>query len=350
MKNIMFSKEPGQLFDLYFLFTLRFNKEFCLAKFANPEKYPDDFMYYNSLLQKFSPINDDFSIFFELPESQKGFFSTYYFDPYIEQCFNGSFTFKTLQELLRDTTQVAHNLAEFYLKQNADRVFEDEIPCIEKLDAALQECHLKPNIMVGLYRFFMHPETILKKLTSALFFIKRELDLIYDKNTDKLEKLQKGLNSEHLERVATVLKKGRHQSIDITYCSNARISFVLLHKNCLKTEFNNNSADILFGSDYLGIIEYLADKNKALDPTIIGNTIAEPNRIKILDYLLQRGETSIKDITKEFKFTHTNTYYHISLMLKSGILKSRNQGRTVFYSVNKAFFRDLINALEKYSN
>ena len=60
-------------------------------------------------------------------------------------------------------------------------------------------------------------------------------------------------------------------------------------------------------------------------------------------------EITIKDLEQEFGFTGTNAYYHLSLMIKAGLLKTRNRGRVVLYSINKDYFKSLCDLLGKYS-
>lgn len=345
MGNITFSKEPGMLFDLLFLFLLRFNKQYCLEHFTNPAKAANDSVYYNNLLKEFSPIEDDFRIFFEFPESKKSFFSTYYIEPYIKDCFAGVFSFKNLQQMLMNVNEVARNLAEFYFKDRAEEIFEDGTPNLKKIDFVLQDSTLKPGTQVGLYAFFIQPEVVLRKLVYALVAKNVELGIKYGDAENEIKHLQ---NTFNFEKVAETLKKCKQQSVDILCFEKVSVSFVLKSKNCVKVDYNDSSANLFLGSDYLDLIEYLSKQNESPDFELFGSAISEPNRIKILNYLLEEKEAPIKLIEQEFNLTGTNAYYHLSLMIKSGIVKTRNSGRTVLYSVNTAYFRALGVALAKY--
>lgn len=345
MENVTFSKEPGMLFDLLSLFLLRFNKQYCLEHFTNPAKPATDSVYYNNLLKEFSPIEDDFRIFFEFPESKKSFFSTYYIDPYIKDCFAGNYSFKNLQQMLMNVDEVARNLAEFYFKDRAEQAFENGEPNLNKIDRILQGSALKPGIQVGLYSFFIKPEVVLQKLVYALAAKNVELGIKYSDAENEIKHLQ---NTFNLEKAAKTLKAGQQNSIDILYFEKVAVSFVLKNKNCVRVDHGENSVNILLGIDYVDMIEYLSKQNESPDFELFGSAISEPNRIKILNYLLEEKEAPIKLIEQEFNLTGTNAYYHLSLMIKSGIVKTRNSGRMVLYSVNTAYFRALGVALAKY--
>ena len=64
--------------------------------------------------------------------------------------------------------------------------------------------------------------------------------------------------------------------------------------------------------------------------------------------MLRKGEVIIKDIEQELGFTGTNAYYHLMLMMKAGMLKTRNRGRPVLYSIRKEYFEGLCDMLKKY--
>ena len=83
---------------------------------------------------------------------------------------------------------------------------------------------------------------------------------------------------------------------------------------------------------------------------VFGNAIAEKNRVEILDLILRKKEITIKDVEQEMKLTGTNAYYHLSLMIKANMLKTRNQGRTVLYSLNHRCFAVVQDMLNKYIN
>ena len=345
MENVTFSKEPGMLYDLGFLFVLNFNKQYCLEHFTNPAKASADAVYLNTLLKKFSPIEGDFRIFFELSEKKNSFISTYYLDPHMRDCFAGTFSFKNLQQKLLNVNEVSRNLAEFYLKDRAEEAFENGTPNLKKIDLILQGSALKPGIQVGLYSFFIKPETVLRKLAYALVAKYVELEMLYKEHENQLKHLQENFE---IKKAAELLKNGKQQSFDILYCNNFLVSFSLVSKNFITADFFEKNVALVFGFDYLAVLAYLIQQNKSPDFELFGSAISEPNRIKILNYLLEEKEAPIKLIEQEFNLTGTNAYYHLSLMIKSGIVKTRNSGRTVLYSVNTAYFRALGVALAKY--
>ena len=126
------------------------------------------------------------------------------------------------------------------------------------------------------------------------------------------------------------------------------MTFCLYHKNCVKTHYYSNEVVILLGVDYIEHINYLTIQFRLPELENFGNAISESNRVSILNLIYEKDEITIKDLEQEFGFTGTNAYYHLSLMIKAGMLKTRNRGRTILYSINKQYFQTLCGMLEKY--
>ena len=66
------------------------------------------------------------------------------------------------------------------------------------------------------------------------------------------------------------------------------------------------------------------------------------------DILLERKEMTCKDVTENFDFSSSTAYHHLSLMVEMGLLITRREGKTVYYSVNKQRFNDIITYLKQF--
>ena len=64
LKSIRFMKEPGFTYDLFFIFTLYFNKQYCETKFTNQKKTAEDIRFFEKVLEEFTPISEDLLLFF----------------------------------------------------------------------------------------------------------------------------------------------------------------------------------------------------------------------------------------------------------------------------------------------
>ena len=64
----------------------------------------------------------------------------------------------------------------------------------------------------------------------------------------------------------------------------------------------------------------------------ISKTLANPIRLAIL-HSLRDGEKSVNELTEILGISQSNLSQHLALMRQKGILKTRKQGTSIFYSV-----------------
>lgn len=345
MRNIKFLKEPGFVFDLFFLFTLHFNKEYCLTNYINYSKSTEDTSYYNSVLNDFPPISEELILFFYLDEDKKSFMSKYYFEPYKELFSSESYNISVVQDALSNYELVLENLIRFYFKDIDESALLECKTSISAINKLIKESNYSGDVKSALYSFFIDPSPMIRRLSYELMEKEFALTQRYDNNSKRLNDLKESFN---FELLCEGLKNDKQQKVELTCFENVYISFCIYNKNVVKNLFCDDSVISLLGFDYLDIIEYLAIQNRLPELDVFGNAISEPNRINVLNLILERDEVTIKDLEQEFGFTGTNAYYHLSLMIKAGMLKTRNRGRTVLYSINKNYFQVLCDILGKY--
>jgi ArsR family transcriptional regulator, virulence genes transcriptional regulator len=64
----------------------------------------------------------------------------------------------------------------------------------------------------------------------------------------------------------------------------------------------------------------------------ISKTLANPIRLAIL-HNLKDGEKSVNELTSIIGISQSNLSQHLALMRQKGIVKTRKQGTSIFYSV-----------------
>lgn len=346
MQNIKFIKEPGYIFDLFFLFTLYFNQEYCLKNFVNTNKEAEDRAYFEDLLSDFGDVSDELRVFFELQDNKKNFMSTYYFEPYKYDFITDEYNLDKVQVALTDYKSVVQNVIKFYCKDFENTKTVDNNLSLTVISNWIKKSKYNGEIKSALYAFFIEPLPIIRKLSYELMVKGEKLLRFYDEQGHVLNQLQRNFKSEIL---ADSLKKYRVYPVNIDEFENLFVSFSLLNRNLVKTLFLDDGVIIQLGMDYITFVDHLITLNRLPELESFGNAVSEQNRIDILNLVHRRGEITIKEVEQELGFTGANSYYHLSLMIKVGILKSRNRGRTILYSVNEKYFDDLCDILITYS-
>lgn len=345
MRNIKFLKNPGYMLDLFFLFTLHFNKEDCLTGFINYSKSSEDTNYYSNILNGFPPISDELLLFFYLMDNKKCFMTQMYYEPYKSEFLSGNYNLSVVQDALTDYEQVAENVLLFYFRDIDEETLLNCKTSMSAINMLIKQSKYNGDIKSALYSFFIDPVSVIRKLSYELMEKEFSLSQKYDNEFKRLNVLRENFDFELLSQE---LKKSKIQKMNIDCFDTVYISFSLYNKNFIKTHYYAESVLVLLGSDYIDYVDYLAIQNSLPELGAFGNAISEANRVAVLDLILRKKEITIKDLEQEFGFTGTNAYYHLSLMIKAGMLKTRNRGRTVLYSINKSYFQILCDMLGKY--
>ncbi|MEA4824742.1 MAG: winged helix-turn-helix domain-containing protein [Clostridiaceae bacterium] len=344
MPDIHFIRDPGYMFDLFFLFVLQFNKEYCLTEGINPNKSTEDKEFYEQILNNYGPPEEELYPFFYVKNYSKSFITTYYHQAYRAE-FTTSYRFKTVELALADYEQVIKNLIRFYFDDIPESELAETAHSAQMIGRRIKESSYSDRLKSGLYSFFLEPIPILQKLTHELTAKALQLSRYYDEKAYLLSRLQTQMDT---AKLLVRLKHIRNYLIDVENFEKLYISICLLNKNCVKIVFNDPDPVLFLGSDYDNCLNFLIGQEQAMKLDVFGNALSEENRIEILNLILQMGEITIKDIERNLKISSTNAYYHITLMLKAGMIRTGNQGRTVLYSINQSYFDDVCEALKKY--
>ena len=114
--------------------------------------------------------------------------------------------------------------------------------------------------------------------------------------------------------------------------------------------FLTDGAIYLLGVDYTSIISALVKTQKKQPLEELCGALGETSRMQILNLLLERKEVTCKDLEKHFNFSGSTAYHHISLLTKAGAVKVRNEGKTIYYSIDRKYFNMLREQLKAYSD
>ena len=77
--------------------------------------------------------------------------------------------------------------------------------------------------------------------------------------------------------------------------------------------------------------------------------ISEENRLQIL-YLLREGEKCVCEVYEALKITQNLASHHLKVLKDFGLIKSRKEGRKIFYFINRKVFSRHIKLLNKIIN
>lgn len=346
MKNVKFIREPGYTYDLFFLFTLYFNKDYCLSNFIDYRHSNEETEYYNQLLSTLPPIPSELLPFFYITESGKNFISQYYYDSY-KDMFVDNYNFKLICNLLTDQDKVIDNIVSFFFGDFPEEEISECKKSILTADRLIKRCNYSTDLKCSLYSLFISPASTIQKLLNELISKNNILEQQYEKNYTLLSDFQ---NEFDFDTLSAQLQNCQNQKAYIDSFDNVYVSVCINHRNHIRVFYTPNSLVIILGNNYKKTLQYLSSQSIMPKLDVFGTAISEKNRLDILNLIYRLGEITVKDIERELGFTGTNAYYHLSLMIKAGMINTRNKGRTVLYTLNHKCFDALCDMLSKYSS
>ena len=346
MSKIHLIKKPGYIRDLFFIFFLKFNTDYCMEYFVNKDRADEDKKFYKEVLNDFSPISEDLYIFFHIHVNGRCFFSCSYFDPYINRL-TTDYDFDFVLNELTDHRSLIKKLIEFYFYELSDEEVERCLKFDSEIYKVIKNSEYSDSEKLHLYEFFLNPNFYIQKLHGELTVMEMKLSLYYEKNYsrifDSFNKLNVDIIAKQLEPIKDVNCIKREEYV-------VYLSFCLLNREFVYVTSIDTNVVFLFGDQYtLGIEQCKKEMNNwQLDR--FGMAIGEKNRVAILDYMLEYGEVNCKDIEQHFSFSGSTAYHHLTTLMKYGVIKSRNDGKNVYYSINSKCIDAVIKKLHKYSS
>lgn len=345
MPNIKVLKEPGFLYDLNYLFYVKFNTGLCVDSLADETKKEAYQKYLEETLNHFGDISDDLYVFYHAIKNGRCFITTFYMSPYKDH-FSTDFNFKYFKNLLSNTEGMIRNLIRFYLYDLSEQSLEECFSSTEKLFSYIKASKCTSEEKSKLYEFFINPTPYLQTLQYELIEKEILLSAYYKDNYDKIIEA-------HNNTTFEVLCENIKDLDNLTFLKDSNqvlyTSFCLLNKYFMKLVFISEGAMYLFGYDYVSIISALVKTQKRQPLEELCGALSETSRVQILNLLLRRKEVTCKDLEKHFNFSGSTAYHHISLLTKAGAVKVRNEGKTIYYSLNRKYFDMMREQLKEFS-
>ena len=343
MPNIKLLKEPGYIYDLSFIFFLHFNREVCLEKFTVDSK--PDAERFARIEKDFGEIPDDLYVFFHALESDRCFFSLNYFVRY-QNRFATDYNMELLQKDLSDYPTVIKRMLQFYFPNLQEQEIETCTASVGELFEVIKASDYTDTEKLRLYEFFINPIPYIQKLQFELMQKHMLLSAYYEKN---YAQILTAFNDLSFDVLSEQLKTVKNLNCKEMESQEFYLSFCLMNKNCICYYANDLGVTFLLGVDYVATVKFLNTKRDKVKLDEFGSALGEESRIRMLDILLERGPLTCKEFEKEFQFSGSTAYHHLMILTKSGAVKTHNEGKTVFYSVNEQHFDAVIEVLKKYS-
>lgn len=343
MKKYLLHQESGFLCDLYFVFYLKFNYQMVFQNNSNYNKALESTGLYKEIQLRFGEIPEDLYVFFHSIGMPNHTFLQHCYLKEYEHDFIKKYNIEYLQQDLADYDQVIKNVICFYFKGISDYELAECLNSKEVLFERIKSSKYSIEEKLKLYEFFVNPINYIlllrRTLTSKQSLLNEYYQERYKKIIDAYDPTVLDMLNERGANGGFGNIQDRRQGY-VSYCLLDRLHF----------NFIPNVDDCLYilGDQYKYSMD-MSENNSDSCLERFCSALCEKNRVDILNLLLKRNEVTCKELERIFDFSGSTAYHHISIMSKAGIVKTRNQGKVIFYSINRNFVNEVIDHLKNFN-
>lgn len=313
-----------------------------IEKLPNDNEKEKNIAFFEDITNQFNDIPDDLFVFFHANEADRAFLPRFYFYQYKNQ-FATTYNFQFLQNELSDQDKLIRNLIKFYFCKLDDEEIEQCATSSNRIFSQIKESNYSVEEKLKLYEFFMNPSRYIQLLQFQLIQKEFKLSEYYKNNYQTIIDLYNQTSFEELgEQLKTIglCINGNCEALHISYC--------LLNKFHISLGFIKEDYMPLLGYEYMYMLGHnkKTDNDKELYNFAVA--LSEESRVRMLKLLVEKTELTCKDLEKEFNFSSSTAYHHISVMAKNGLVSTRNEGKLILYSLNKNCIKNIINTLSSF--
>ncbi len=342
MKKYLLHQESGFLHDLHFLFYSKFNDQGLSQKRSGHDKAGKTSELYRGVQPWFEDISDDLYLFFHCVDAYDCDFLEYCYLKEYEQDFIKKYHIDSLQQDLADYDQVIRNVIRFYFKGMEDHELAECLGSKNAIFERIKASRYSPEEKLKLYEFFVNPTSYVLLLRCVLT---EKQSLLNEYYHDHYKRLMDAYDPAFLDAVNERMENG--ELSDIQDERQPYVSFCLLDRFHFQFISSADACLFILGDQYQHSLETSAGNSESRLQKFC-TALCDDNRIRIFELLLERKEVTCKELERTFDFSGSTAYHHISLMNKAGLLKARNKGKVILYSINKGFVTEVMDQLRQY--
>lgn len=345
MERIRLLKEPGYVYDLMYVFCLKFNHKIYAEEYRDEDTRAENEAYFAEIMKQFGEISDDLYVFFHAIDTARAFITTFYFKPYKDR-FASGYDFGQLQTELSDHRRLIRNLIKFYFHELDDETVETCADSPARMFPVIKGSSYSDAEKTKLYEFFADPSPYIRLLQYELMQKEVMLSEYYKNNYQLIIELYDRTT------VDTVCKQMEGLS-DFSFLESEGVlyvSYCLLNRLLINRFPVSDGVVAVLGREYADVLDSIKNRNEKADLCGLGSALGENSRMQILRLLSERREATCREIERAFNFSGSTAYHHITLLIRVGALKSRNVGKTIYYRLNRKYFDSMIDQLKMFSS
>lgn len=323
--SLKYVAEPAICSDTLFSFLLYYNLDDAdtLEHFINTKRRASDIKFFRDTVSRFEVPAEELYPFFAIHRTSSFAFAGIF----NALCIKQECTIEQIEQYLPDAETLLGEVIRFYLPD-----YEGELSPAA-LRTALAELEAAPLVKFHLLCMAVDPQPYFERLHTAIRQRHAKVSAYYEANAEKLDKLKTYVREAKLREFLNV----RYGACDEAVGEEITYSILLIGRNAVRY-VPGDQAFMLLGSDCGVRIEQLMAETIRPDIVKVGKALSEEKRVMVLQLLQSREEITAQQLLRELELSMTATHYHLELLMQAGMLLTRNEGRTIYYSLNRRFF------------
>lgn len=329
MKNdILYRQEIGMIFDTINVLRMKLNdRSLWVNQIIQKNNETKDFNYINYWLDQYEDIRipDELIIFFYLKNQKSHGFFIYSFVDMLERK-NGVISIDDIIQYIENEEGLKEDISNFYL--------EEKITDLSSFEKALKKrSDINKSLCYYLLSFFVDPVEYIVKLKDVIQACYSKTHEIYSEKATSILKWQEKISGTKLYDLAAfysseeTAKQSLNDGKDCIYYSVS-----IIDKNSIIFEIERNTKWFILGIEYQEQVK--EDEELVIDVAAVGNAFGDLNRLRILEAILKNGEITVSNIANMLGLAVNVVSYHLDIMKKADLLRSRSKGKSTVYWLN----------------
>jgi len=340
LANYVYVKEPGILLDAIFLLKLRFNGESAYSKFRGQPGFDEYEEKYCELMKsKVADVSDRLLplCYYDADNGVKMPLVWYMRDHWELLMKKPAEIIDRFIDLLQDMPRLKEYIFTHYFPERSVPAFKS----MEYIRETILASEYPTDLKLYLLDFFIASEKetafIIGEFNKALEIVKQ----VWEENQLYLENNVFPFAEKNIDVYFDVrnVDKKQYGNIFYTYCYIVR--------KVISVEVYGDSIVMVYLGIKLDHQLYISSQmnESSLDFYELGRCLYDETRLKILSMLRNR-EMYCAEIARELGLKNNSTIYHLIMMYRQNILKTRTHGKKIYYRINAEFLKELTNYLK----
>ncbi len=317
--NVLFRRNLGFILDATQIVTCKTaRRESWIDVFVRNGNESKDLQTIENILKKFEDLNPKL-LLIGYRERKRGSLLDSLFIDYADENM-GNWNAEGFLNYVTDIERFTASITNYYFGHtNTDNIFE-EIGEAENLSSALKAI---------LYDFYLFPDKFLTLVKNEMTKVFTALEKYHNDHLELIVTCQESFNYELLdsENIPFAKKKKWDKGLSTCY-----VSFSLISKYVIERKKIADCGWVILGYDYAAA--FAQPNETKIDIATFGNAFGDKIRAKIIELIVQNGEMTLADLSKEIGVVNTIAIYHLDILKKENLLLHRYQGRKVLYCLN----------------